>query len=60
MLIVPAVVPLLMFLYNSKEPRLFGFPFFYWLQLSFILLSVATTVLVYRMTSAPKGNRDVA
>jgi Protein of unknown function (DUF3311) len=60
LLLVPAVVPLLMFVYNSKEPRLFGFPFFYWLQLSFILLSVGTTVLVYRMTRTPKGADDVA
>jgi hypothetical protein len=60
LLIVPAVVPLLMFVYPSAEPRLFGFPLFYWLQLSFILLSVATTSLVYRMTRAPKGAGDVA
>ena len=42
LLIVPVVVPLLTFLYNGKDPRLFGFPRFYWLQLAFILLGVAT------------------
>jgi len=50
LLIVPIVVPLLVFLYNDKEPRLFGFPRFYWLQLAFILLGVGTTTLVYQMT----------
>ena len=46
----PIVIPLLTFLYNDAEPRLFGFPKFYWLQLAFIFLGVACTALVYRMT----------
>jgi hypothetical protein len=50
LLIVPVVVPLLVFLYNAKDPYLFGFPRFYWLQLAFILLGVGTTTLVYQLT----------
>jgi hypothetical protein len=50
LLIVPTVVPLLVFLYNGKDPYLFGFPRFYWLQLAFILLGVGTTTLVYQLT----------
>lgn len=50
LLLVPVAVPLLTFVYNSDEPRLAGFPAFYWIQLSFILLGVACTVVVYRMT----------
>jgi Protein of unknown function (DUF3311) len=50
LLIVPVVVPLLTFLYNAAEPRLFGFPRFYWLQLVFIGLGVVCTAVVYRMT----------
>ncbi|WP_433302339.1 DUF3311 domain-containing protein [Actinoplanes sp. CA-030573] len=50
LLIIPIVVPLLTFLYNHDSPRLWGFPMFYWLQFLFILLGVATTSLVYRMT----------
>lgn len=50
LLVVPIVVPLLVFLFNGKEPTLFGFPRFYWLQLAFILLGVGTTTLVYQMT----------
>ena len=34
----------------TNDPRLFGFPRFYWLQLAFILLGVGTTTLVYQMT----------
>jgi hypothetical protein len=50
LLFIPIVVPLLTFLYNATPPQLFGFPRFYWLQLAFILLGVATTTLVYQMT----------
>ncbi len=50
LLVVPVVIPLLTFLYNDAEPRLFGFPRFYWLQLAFIALGVATTALVYVKT----------
>lgn len=50
LLFVPIVLPLLTFLFNSDEPRLFGFPLFYWLQLAFIIVGVAATTLVYRMT----------
>jgi Protein of unknown function (DUF3311) len=55
LLFVPIVVPLIVGLYNAKEPRLFGFPRFYWLQLAFILLGVATTTLVYQLTKRPRG-----
>jgi Protein of unknown function (DUF3311) len=58
LLIAPVVVPLLVFLYNGKDPRLLGFPRFYWLQLAFILLGVGTTTLVYRLTrEARPANR---
>ena len=30
------VVPLLVFLYDSETPTLFGFPFFYWFQFAMI------------------------
>jgi hypothetical protein len=50
LLILPIVVPLLTPLYNYDSPRLFGFPAFYWLQFSFILVGVTTTSIVYQMT----------
>jgi hypothetical protein len=50
LLIIPIVVPLLTPLFNHDSPRLWGFPAFYWLQFAFILLGVATTSVVYRMT----------
>ena len=50
LLLIPIVVPLLTPLYNFDTPRLFGFPAFYWLQFSFILVGVATTSWVYQAT----------
>jgi hypothetical protein len=50
LLLVPIVVPLCTFVYNRDEPRLLGFPFFYWAQLAFIVLGVSTTTFVYQMT----------
>ncbi|MFZ0118622.1 MAG: DUF3311 domain-containing protein [Pseudonocardiaceae bacterium] len=47
------LVPLLVLvtpLYNSDEPRLFGFPLFYWLPFLFIPLSVICVALVYHKT----------
>ena len=50
LLLIPIVLPVLTPFYNHLSPRLFGFPAFYWLQFLFILVGVATTVFVYRMT----------
>ena len=50
LLLVAIVIPLLTFLYDGSEPRLFGFPRFYWMQLAFIGLGIACTAIVYRMT----------
>ncbi|MGH2601880.1 MAG: DUF3311 domain-containing protein [Dehalococcoidia bacterium] len=50
LLLVPIVIPLLTFLYNAEEPRLLGFPLFYWLQLAFVLMSIAITAAVYQAT----------
>ena len=54
---IAIIVPLLTFLYDGREPRLFGFPRFYWLQLAFIALGVATTALVYTKTKRTRGGR---
>ncbi len=55
LLVIPVLVPLLVFLFNSKNPYVLGFPRFYWLQLVFILLSVATTLVVYNVTKSREG-----
>src|SRR5205809_310495 len=50
-LIIPCVIALATPLYNSIEPRLFGFPFFFWFQLGGDLYAaypvIAVPALVY-------------
>ena len=60
LLVVPIVVPLLVPLYNRRDPELFGWPFFYWVQLLFVALGVLSTVLVYRATRRSAGERAAA
>ena len=60
LLLVPIVVPLIVPFYNHVEPRLFGWPLFYWLQLAFVGLGVLTTVVVYRATRRRPEDRAAA
>ncbi|WP_250562525.1 DUF3311 domain-containing protein [Sphaerisporangium fuscum] len=55
LLLVPVVIPLIPALYNADEPRLFGFPLFYWLQLAFIVLGVGATTIVYQTGKKRSG-----
>lgn len=58
LLVLPIVVPLLTFLYNKDNPRLAGFPLFYWLQFAFIILGVVCTAIVYLMTRRVSHTSD--
>ena len=49
LLLVP-LISLFTPLYNQADPRLFGMPFFYWAQLSGLLLGIVCTAVVFRMT----------
>ena len=60
LLLVPIVVVLLVPLYNHIDPTLGAWPLFYWLQLAFVALGVATTALVYRMTRRSPAERKAA
>ncbi|MFG1874361.1 DUF3311 domain-containing protein [Sphaerisporangium sp. NPDC049003] len=55
LLLVPIAIPLIPALYNADEPRLFGFPLFYWLQLAFIILGVGATTIVYQVGKKRSG-----
>ena len=58
-LLAPAVVlPLLVPLYDSEDPTLFGFPFYYWFQLGLIPVAVVLTVIAYYLARA--GDRERA
>ncbi len=47
LLLIPFIGLLWVPFYNFREPALFGFPFFYWYQLSFVPVSAFLTYLVY-------------
>ncbi|MDH2412719.1 DUF3311 domain-containing protein [Nocardioides sp. CER19] len=47
LLIPPIVVPLLVGLYDKDDPRLWGFPFYYWFQFLLIPCAAAFTVTAY-------------
>ncbi len=61
-LLAAIVVPLLVGSYARIEPRLFGFPFFYWYQLAWVFLAAglcATSyVLLNRERAAYQRRRD--
>lgn len=58
LLVLPIVLPVVTPLYNFDSPRLWGFPAFYWLQVVWILVGVATTSLVFQMTRKPRVSAD--
>lgn len=48
LLLLPSAAALCVPIYNFMEPRLFGFPFFYWFLLLLIPVSSIFTFLVYK------------
>ena len=54
LLILPFVGTLLPWIYNHARPALFGIPFFYWYQLTWVLLTSAIIGLVVYLTRERK------
>lgn len=58
LLVIPCVAVIWVPFYGSIEPQLWGFPFFYWYQLAWVLGSAIITWFVYLKTKnnnlAPK------
>ena len=50
LLAVGAIVPLLVWLYDSESPALGGFPFFYWFQFLLIPIVSALTFIAFRLS----------
>ncbi len=48
LLVLPSLASFLVPFYNVTEPRLFGFPFFYWFLIVLIPLSSLVTYIVYK------------
>jgi succinate-acetate transporter protein len=54
LLLVGIVVPLLVGTYARVEPRLFGFPFFYWYQLFWVFLAAGLCFLSFVLLKREK------
>ena len=50
LLVIPWIAMVWVPSYNRIDPQLWGFPFFYWYQLLWVLISAVITGLVYFMT----------
>jgi hypothetical protein len=50
LLLLPWIAMIWVPSYNKVEPQLFEFPFFYWYQLLWVLISAVITALVYFKT----------
>lgn len=58
LLLLPWIAMIWVPSYNKVEPQLFDFPFFYWYQLLWVLISAVITALVYHKTKdrSKRGN----
>ena len=61
LLAIPLVVLLWVPPYARIEPKLFGFPFFFWYQFLWVFICSALTYVAYRLTLAarPQTTRKV-
>jgi CBS domain containing-hemolysin-like protein len=50
LLAVGIVVPLLVFIYDSEKPTLWGFPFYYWFQFALIPVVSVLTYIAFRIS----------
>jgi hypothetical protein len=57
LLVIPLVALLWVGSYDRIEPRLAGFPFFFWYQFVWVFLCSAMTYSAYRLILAARGQR---
>ena len=60
MILLPAIiVPLWVPLYDKADPRLNGWPFFFWFQMALIVFATTLTVIAFMLSAGrrPQGPR---
>jgi hypothetical protein len=60
LLAIAVVVPLLVSTYAKDEPRLWGFPFFYWYQFLWVFLSAILVSICYWLVITEERKRRAA
>jgi len=48
--LIPLALVVSVPLYNRDEPSLWGLPFFYWVQMLFVIIGAVVTAAIYRLT----------
>ena len=57
LLALPFVATMWVGSYASTGPTFIGFPFFYWYQMAWVILSAVCTVLAYRLVTRAERER---
>ena len=57
LLAIPLVALALVPMYSRETPRLLGFPFFYWFQLIWVLITPVLTYAAYVVIKRARGER---
>ena len=57
LLLIPCVALALVPTYSRETPRLWGWPFFYWYQVMWVLLTPLATYAAYRVIRRARGDR---
>ena len=60
LLLVPCILALAVPIYNVDEPRLFGFPFFYWSLFALVPVSALFIYAVFRIDKSEGRVKDRA
>jgi len=60
LLILPVIAVLAVGCFNRAEPSLWGFPFFYWYQMLWVVLCSAIVGVVFLIESAAGPHEDDA
>jgi hypothetical protein len=59
LILAPIVALMLVGTYSNEDPKLWGFPFFYWYQLLWVFIASGCTYLAYRLVhNARRGGGD--
>ena len=59
LILVPIVALMWVGSYSKADPKLWGFPFFYWYQLLWVFIASGCTYLAYRLVhNARRGGGD--
>jgi membrane protein implicated in regulation of membrane protease activity len=57
LLAIPVLALLIVPIYASEDPHLWGFPFFYWYQLAWVFLASLLTYIAYRLVRGTDRTR---